>query len=105
VIIPPTGNEFISMLKLSSLASVVQFPELLRRAEDIYTRNLLVLELLFTVSIWYLLVTTVFSTGQFFLERRFARGTRRAQALHPVERVWQWLRLRLRPETAGGQGR
>jgi polar amino acid transport system permease protein len=105
VIIPPTGNEFISMLKLSSLASVVQFPELLRRSEDIYTRNLLVLELLFTVSIWYLLVTTVFSTGQFFLERRFARGTRRAQALHPVERVWQWLRLRLRPETAGGQGR
>jgi polar amino acid transport system permease protein len=105
VIIPPTGNEFISMLKLSSLASVVQYPELLRKAEDVYTRNLLVLELLFTVSIWYLAVTTVFSTGQFFLERRFARGTRGAQARHPVERIWHWLRLRVRPQASGGPGR
>jgi polar amino acid transport system permease protein len=105
VIIPPTGNEFISMLKLSSLASVVQYGEMLKRAEDIYTRNLLVLELLFTISIWYLVVTSVFSTGQFFLERRFARGTQRGQMLHPVERLWFWLRSRLRPEIAGGYGR
>jgi polar amino acid transport system permease protein len=105
VIIPPTGNEFISMLKLSSLASLVQYGEILRRAEDIYTRNLLVLELLFTLSIWYLVVTTVFSTGQFFVERRFARGTRRGQMLHPVERLWFWLRSRLRPELAGRYGR
>ena len=106
VIIPPTGNEFISMLKLSSLASVVQYGEMLRRAEDIYTRNLLVLELLFTISIWYLIVTTIFSTGQFFVERRFARGTRRGEMLHPVERLWFWVRSRLRPEAAaGGYGR
>jgi polar amino acid transport system permease protein len=75
VIVPPTGNEFISMLKLSSLATVVTYPELLRKAQDLYTQNLLILELLFTISIWYLLVTTIASIGQYFLERRFARGT------------------------------
>ena len=79
VIIPPTGNEFTSMLKTSSLASVVVFPELLRKASDIYTSNLLILELLFTISIWYLAVTSVANVGQFFLERRYARGTSRNQ--------------------------
>jgi polar amino acid transport system permease protein len=79
VIIPPTGNEFISMLKLSSLATVVTYPELVRKASDLYTQNLLILELLFTISIWYLAVTTVTSIGQYFLERRFARGTSRSQ--------------------------
>jgi polar amino acid transport system permease protein len=74
VIIPPTGNEFISMLKTSSLASVVLLGELLRRAKDIYTSNLQVLELLVVASIWYLVLTTVASYGQSHVERRFSRG-------------------------------
>jgi polar amino acid transport system permease protein len=74
VIIPPTGNELISMLKTSSLASVVLLGELTRRARDIYTANLKTLELLVVVSIWYLVLTTVASFGQYHLERRFARG-------------------------------
>jgi len=77
VIIPPTGNEFISMLKTSSLASVVLFPELLRRAQDVYSTNLRTLELLVVASIWYLLLTSVASVGQHFLERRYARGSAR----------------------------
>ena len=77
VIIPPTGNEFINMLKTSSLAYAVQFPELLLSAVGIYSNTLQVIELLFTVSVWYLVLTTVFSIGQYFLERRFSRGTRR----------------------------
>jgi polar amino acid transport system permease protein len=77
VIIPPTGNEFISMLKTTSLASVVLFPEVLRRAQDIYSTNLRTLELLVVASIWYLALTSVASVGQHFLERRFARGTAR----------------------------
>src|SRR3954464_4288112 len=71
VIIPPTGNEFINMLKTSSLAYSIQYAELLLSAVSIYTRNLQVIELLFTVSIWYLVLTSVFSIGQYFLERRF----------------------------------
>lgn len=74
VIIPPTGNEFINMLKTSSLAYAVQFPELLLSAVNIYSSNLMVIELLFTVSLWYLVLTSVFSIGQHFLEKRFARG-------------------------------
>jgi polar amino acid transport system permease protein len=77
VIIPPTGNEFINMLKTSSLAYTIQYGELLLSAVSIYTNNLQVIELLFTVSLWYLLLTSVFSVGQYFLERRFARGSSR----------------------------
>ena len=71
VIIPPTGNEFINMLKTSSLAYSIQYGELLLSAVKIYSNNLLVVELLLTVSIWYLILTTVFSIGQYFLEQRF----------------------------------
>jgi polar amino acid transport system permease protein len=77
VIIPPTGNEFINMLKTSSLAYTIQYGELLLSAVSVYTRNLQVIELLFTVSIWYLVLTSVFSIGQYYLERRFARGSTR----------------------------
>jgi polar amino acid transport system permease protein len=77
VIVPPTGNEFISMLKTTSLASVVVYGELLRRASDIYSSNLKPVPLLVVVSIWYLVLTTVASIGQHFLERRYGKGVRR----------------------------
>jgi polar amino acid transport system permease protein len=87
VIIPPTGNEFINMLKTSSLASVITYPELLLAARSVYTTNLLIFELLFTAAIWYLLLTSVFSIGQFYLERRFARGAQRELPPTPLQRV------------------
>jgi len=74
VIVPPTGNEFISMLKTTSLASAITYGELLRRSSDIYSTNLDVVPLLVVASIWYLVLTTVATIGQYFLERRFARG-------------------------------
>jgi polar amino acid transport system permease protein len=74
VIVPPTGNEFISMLKTSSLATVVAYGELLQRAGDIYSTNLKVLPLLVVTSIWYLVLTSIASVGQYFIEKRFARG-------------------------------
>lgn len=76
VIVPPTGNEFINMLKTSSLAYAVQYHELLLSAVKIYSNNLAIVELLFTVSIWYLVLTSVFSVLQYYVEKRFARGTR-----------------------------
>lgn len=87
VIIPPTGNEFISMLKTSSLASVIQYPELTRIADSISSSNLQVVELLFTITVYYLLLTTVFSIGQYYLERRFARGAARELPPTPLQRV------------------
>jgi polar amino acid transport system permease protein len=87
VIIPPTGNEFINMLKTSSLAFAIQYQELLRVATGIYTSNLQVWELLFAVALWYLVLTSVFSVGQYYLERRFSRGASRNLALTPFQRL------------------
>jgi polar amino acid transport system permease protein len=87
VIIPPTGNEFISMLKTSSLASVIQYGELVKISDTISSRNLQVMELLFTITVYYLVLTTVFSIGQYYLERRFARGASRELPLTPWQRV------------------
>ncbi|KAA2213486.1 amino acid ABC transporter permease [Teichococcus oryzae] len=74
VIIPPLGNEFIGMIKLTSLASVIQFAEILHSAQNIYYANSRVIELLIVAAIWYLLIVTILTPGQMLLERRFARG-------------------------------
>lgn len=76
IIIPPTGNQAIGMLKATSLVSVIAASELLTQAQIIYMRNYLVIELLFVVSIWYLIVTTVASIGQHYLEQHFSPDTR-----------------------------
>ncbi|MCY0903339.1 amino acid ABC transporter permease [Arthrobacter sp. H14-L1] len=74
VIIPPLGNEFIACLKFTSLAYTISFSELLHSANKIYTANFKVIELLFTVTIWYLALTTVFSVLQQMLEDRLGRS-------------------------------
>jgi len=75
VIIPPLGNEFIGMVKATSLASVIQFSELLHNAQNIYYANSRVIELLMVAAFWYLVVISVLTPAQALLERRFARGT------------------------------
>ncbi|KAF1045332.1 MAG: L-cystine transport system permease protein YecS [Herbaspirillum frisingense] len=77
VIIPPVGNEVISMIKLTSVASVIQFSEILHNAQTIYFANARVIELLIVATVWYLVVVTVFSIGQHFLEKAFSREQRR----------------------------
>jgi polar amino acid transport system permease protein len=74
-IIPPLGNEFIGMIKATSLASVIQFPEVLHSAENIYYANSRVIELLIVAGLWYLLVVSILTPLQMLLERRFARGS------------------------------
>ena len=84
VIVPPTGNEFINMLKTSSLAYAVQYYELLRSAQDIGQTSGAVVEMLFVAAAWYLVLTTVFSVGQYYLERHYARGSSRSLPPTPV---------------------
>jgi polar amino acid transport system permease protein len=79
VIIPPTGNETISMLKNTSLLSVISFGELLFGAQTIYDVNYKVIPLLIVASIWYLVMTSVLYVGQYFIERRYGRGFSRAE--------------------------
>lgn len=77
VVLPPLGNEFISMIKTTSLASVIQYPEVLHSAENIYYANARVIELLIVAGLWYLIVVSILTPLQMLLERRFSRGTAR----------------------------
>jgi polar amino acid transport system permease protein len=101
VIVPPTGNQVISMLKTSSLVSVTAVAELLYSAQLIYQQTFQTIPLLIVASIWYLVLTGVLSVAQYYIERRFARGSRKALPLTPLQRsvrAWRNARLRL----AGG---
>jgi polar amino acid transport system permease protein len=77
MIIPPTGNQTIGMLKYSALASVVAVPELLHSAQAIYNRTFETIPLLIVASLWYLILTTVLSIAQHYIERHYARGSER----------------------------
>ncbi|POH72268.1 amino acid ABC transporter permease [Arthrobacter glacialis] len=74
VVLPPTGNQVISMLKGTSLVSVLAISDLLYSAQIIYSFNYQTIPLLIVASIWYLLMTTVLSFFQNKLERRYGRG-------------------------------
>src|SRR5437870_4627750 len=87
VIIPPTGNATISMLKTSSLASVIALTELLLAAENIFSVDFKPIQLLIVASIWYAAMTSVLYVGQYYLERYYGRGASRELALTPLQRV------------------
>ena len=90
VILPPTGNETISMLKNTSLVSALAYAELLYSAQLIYSANYKTIPLLIVASIWYLVMTSVAYVGQYFIERRYGRGFSRAEQASMRER---WLAL------------
>lgn len=83
-IIPPSGNQFIGMLKNTSLVSVIAVSELMTAASNIYATNYLVIELLIVAAIWYLLVTALATAGQFYVERHFSQGDR-TRTLTPIQ--------------------
>jgi polar amino acid transport system permease protein len=87
VIIPPTGNETISMLKTTSLVSVIAVADLLYAASNIYSTNFKTIPLLIVVSIWYLICTSILYVGQFYLERYYGRGSSRAEQARLWDRM------------------
>ena len=87
VIVPPTGNETISMLKSTSLVAYVPYVELLFATQNIYTRNYQVMPMLIMASLWYLLITSVLMVGQFYVERYYARGSARVLPPTPMQKV------------------
>jgi len=74
VIVPPIGNETIGMVKLTSLASVIQYSEVLRTVGDVYYANSRVIELLIVAGIWYMVIVTILSVGQSYIEKYFSKG-------------------------------
>jgi polar amino acid transport system permease protein len=101
VIIPPTGNETISMLKNTALVSVIAITDLLYSVQLIYSQNFRQIPLLIVASVWYLILTTILSIGQYYIERRYARGSTRDLPLTPMQRVRL---LGLRSPDSSGQG-
>ncbi len=95
VIIPPTGNETISMLKNTALVSVIAITDLLYSVQLIYSQNFKQIPLLIVASIWYLILTTILSIGQYYIERRYARGSSRDLPPTPLQRLRR--RLGVRP--------
>jgi polar amino acid transport system permease protein len=87
VIVPPTGNEVINMLKTTSLVSAVQYYELLKYAQDIGQTSGSPVEMLFLAAAWYLIMTSVLSVGQYYIERYYARGSSRQLPPTPWQKV------------------
>ena len=87
VIIPPTGNETISMLKNTALVSVIAYLDLLYAAQLIYSRNYQTIPVLLAASIWYLFLTSLLTIGQYYIERHYSRGAARELPTTPIQRL------------------
>jgi polar amino acid transport system permease protein len=87
VIIPPTGNETISMLKTTSLVIVIPLTDLTYAVQQIYATNYKTIPLLLVAAFWYIVVTSVMYVGQYYLERYFARGSMRELPPTPLQRI------------------
>ena len=84
IIIPPVGNQFIGMLKLSALVSVIGVHELLLVADQSASGNFRYLETLSAAAVYYLVFTTLFMAVQHWLERRLSPETSKVPARHAV---------------------
>jgi polar amino acid transport system permease protein len=87
VAVPPTGSEVITVVKSSSLVSVITLTDLLYSVQKIYAQNYRVIPLLLVAVIWYLIITSVLSAGQYLLERRLGRSL--ARTAGPGWRPWR----------------
>ncbi|WP_230854735.1 amino acid ABC transporter permease [Arthrobacter terrae] len=94
IIIPPTGNEFISMLKTTSLVYVVAGNDLMTNASQIYKQNNLIMELLIVASLWYMVMTAIATFFQSKLEARYG-----AEAVRLVRRPGLIQRMFLKRST------
>jgi polar amino acid transport system permease protein len=101
IIIPPTGNETISMLKTTSLVSTIAVVDLFQAAQNIASTTYEVVPLLLVASLWYLFFTSILTVGQYYIERYYARGASRQLPPTPFQRLRTGLRhVRTRPEPA-----
>ena len=76
-IVPPTGNQLISMIKATSLVSVIAMADLLYSVQSIYNRTFEIIPMLMVAVIWYLLITSVLNIGQSYIEAYYGRSDRR----------------------------
>lgn len=80
-VVPPTGNEAISLLKMTSLVTYIAVDDLFYAAQSIYARTFETIPLLMVVSFWYLLVVTLMSFGQYHIERYYGRSDQQSEGV------------------------
>ncbi|MEV0601417.1 amino acid ABC transporter permease [Streptomyces sp. NPDC050315] len=78
-IVPPAGNMLIGTLKGTSIVSVIAVQDLLYSVQLVYHRTYQVIPLLLVATLWYVLITSLLSVGQYYLERHYARGAERTR--------------------------
>ncbi|MFF4834247.1 amino acid ABC transporter permease [Streptomyces sp. NPDC001315] len=78
-IVPPAGNMLIGTLKGTSIVSVIAVQDLLFSVQLVYHRTYQVIPLLMVATIWYTVVTSVLSAGQYYVEKHYARGSGRTR--------------------------
>ncbi|MGW6659557.1 amino acid ABC transporter permease [Rhodococcus sp. NPDC055024] len=102
VIIPPTGNETIGMLKTTAIVSFIAVPDLLYSTQIISARTFETIPMLMVASIWYLLVTSILAVGQNYLERKFKKGAHRASSSSSMAMLSKFTFFAKSRPTAGG---
>ncbi|ANP50905.1 polar amino acid transport system permease protein [Streptomyces griseochromogenes] len=90
--LPTAGNEIIGLLKGTSVVYVMSIGELFYQVQVIYGRNGRVIPLLLVATAWYVVLTSLLSIAQYYVERRYARGTNRTPPLTPYQRARRFLR-------------
>ncbi|MFG2653043.1 amino acid ABC transporter permease [Streptomyces sp. NPDC048436] len=78
-IVPPAGNMLIGTLKGTSIVSVIAVQDLLYSVQLVYHRTYQVIPLLLVATLWYVVVTSLLSVGQYYVERYYARGSERTR--------------------------
>ncbi len=91
-IVPTAFNEVIGLVKGTSIAYVLAMPELFYTVQVIYNRTQAVIPLLIVATVWYLLITTVLTSLQYYVERHFARGALRQLPATSLQRLRGWLK-------------
>ena len=86
-IVPTAGNELIGLVKGTSVVYIMALSELFYQVQVIYTRTGRVIPMLLVAAIWYLVLTTLMSIGQFYVERYYARGAHRTLPPTPIQRL------------------
>ncbi|MFE5706769.1 amino acid ABC transporter permease [Rhodococcus koreensis] len=86
-ILPNAANEVISLFKGTSIVSTMAIAELFYQVQVIFGRNGRVVPLLMVATIWYIILTTLLSIGQYYVERHYARGSARALPPTPWQKV------------------
>ncbi|MET9440712.1 amino acid ABC transporter permease [Streptomyces sp. NPDC006610] len=98
-ILPTAGNEIIGLLKGTSVVYVMSIGELFYQVQVIYGRNGRVVPLLLVATAWYVVLTSLLSVAQYYVERRYARGANRTPPPTPLQRARRLL-LTLRAAAA-----